>query len=112
MFDLLVRAGWFGLLLAGMLLVGRAAWPDEPKVDAPGKQQTAGDHWSFQPPRRPAVPTVKRADWVRTGIDTFVLAKLEGLGIGPSPEADRVTLIRRLSLDLLGLSPTPAEVAA
>jgi len=67
-------------------------------------------HWSFIPPTRPPVPTVKNKAWVRNPIDAFILARLEKEGIPPSPEADRRTLIRRLSLDLLGLLPTPADV--
>src|SRR5262249_59730634 len=70
----------------------------------------APDHWSFQPLRQPALPAVAQGSRVRTPIDRFILARLEKEGIAPSPEADRVTLIRRLSLDLLGLPPTPGEV--
>jgi hypothetical protein len=69
-------------------------------------------HWAFQPLRRPAVPVVKNTGWVRNPIDTFVLARLEKEGIQPSAEAPRETLLRRLSLDLTGLPPTPAETAA
>ncbi len=69
-------------------------------------------HWAFVAPRRPAEPTIKRADWVRNPIDQFVLAKLEAEGLAPSAEADRATLMRRLSVDLIGLPPTPAEVDA
>ena len=58
------------------------------------------------------MPEVKQVDWVRNPIDAFILARLEKAGIRPSPEADRVTLIRRLSLDLLGLPPTPGEIDA
>ncbi len=68
------------------------------------------DHWSFQPVVRPSVPSVKNAVWVRNPVDNFVLAKLESLGIAPAPEADRATLIRRLSLDLRGLPPSTSEV--
>lgn len=67
-------------------------------------------HWSFQPLNPPAVPIVKDTSWPRNPIDHFVLARLEQEGIAPSPPADRTTLIRRLSLDLLGLPPTPEEV--
>ncbi|MBI3850489.1 MAG: DUF1553 domain-containing protein [Verrucomicrobia bacterium] len=70
------------------------------------------DHWSFRPPQRPAIPQVKNSKWVRNPIDAFVLARLEKERLKPSPEADRITLIRRLSFDLLGLPPTPQEVAA
>lgn len=68
-------------------------------------------HWSFQRIERPAVPGVKTAGWVRNPIDGFVLARLEAEGMTPSPEAARATLLRRLSLDLTGLLPTPQEVA-
>jgi hypothetical protein len=67
-------------------------------------------HWAFVPPVRAAVPKVKQADWVRTPIDAFLLARLEREGLKPSAEAKRVTLLRRLSLDLIGLPPTPEEI--
>ena len=69
-------------------------------------------HWAFQPVKRPEEPAVKDDHWLRNGIDRFILARLEEEELAPSPEADRVTLIRRLNLDLLGLPPTPAEVDA
>jgi hypothetical protein len=69
-------------------------------------------HWAFVTPKRPATPAVKGKHWVRNSIDYFVLAKLEAAGISPSPEADRATLIKRLSIDLTGLPPTPREVDA
>ncbi len=69
-------------------------------------------HWSFIAPVRPPLPVVKHTAWPRNGIDHFVLARLEQEGLAPSPEADRVTLLRRVSLDLTGLPPTPAEVDA
>ena len=69
-------------------------------------------HWSFIPPVRPAAPVVKNAAWVRTPIDGFVLEKLEREGLKPSAEANRETLLRRVSLDLTGLPPTPAEIDA
>lgn len=67
-------------------------------------------HWAFVKPNRPASPSVKKKEWIRNPIDAFVLAKLEQAGLAPSPEADRTTLIKRLSIDLTGLPPTPAEV--
>jgi hypothetical protein len=67
-------------------------------------------HWSFIPPRRPPLPPMQNAAWVRNPIDRFVLAELEKAGLAPAPEADRRTLARRLSLDLTGLPPAPAEV--
>jgi hypothetical protein len=67
-------------------------------------------HWSFRAPRRPAVPPVRGAGAVRNPIDAFVLAKLESAGLRFSPEADRATLLRRLSFGLVGLPPTPEAV--
>jgi mono/diheme cytochrome c family protein len=67
-------------------------------------------HWSFRPIVEPAQPAVKDQAWVRNPIDRFILARLEKQGIAPSPEAGRVTLIRRLSLDLLGLPPSVREI--
>jgi cytochrome c553 len=69
-------------------------------------------HWVYIPPRRAPLPEVKRAEWPRNPIDYFILARLETEGLEPSPEADKRTLIRRLSFDLTGLPPTPAEVDA
>ncbi|HZN65242.1 MAG TPA: PSD1 and planctomycete cytochrome C domain-containing protein [Tepidisphaeraceae bacterium] len=69
-------------------------------------------HWSYLKPTRPAVPEVDQPGFVRNPIDKFVLARLKELNLQPSPEADRVTLIRRLSFDLTGLPPTPAEAKA
>jgi hypothetical protein len=70
------------------------------------------EHWSFIPPRRPPLPEVRRSNWPRNPIDVFVLSRLEREGLSPSPEADRRTLIRRVTYDLVGLPPTPEEVEA
>jgi hypothetical protein len=81
------------------------AWIDQGAVyDA---QPTT--HWSFQKIQRPAVPAVKNRTWVRNPIDAFILSRLEKEDIAPSPEADRLTLFRRASLDLTGLPPTPEQ---
>ncbi len=72
------------------------------------------EHWSYVPPVQPAIPAVRAADWPRNPIDSFVLARLEGLeqgGLAPAPEAAREALIRRLAFDLTGLPPAPGEVA-
>lgn len=69
-------------------------------------------HWSFTKLERPAPPEVKNASWPRSDLDRFVLARLEARGLAPSPPADRATLIRRVSLDLTGLPPSPEEVTA
>jgi len=68
------------------------------------------DHWSFNPPVRPEVPAVDHQDRVRNAIDAFVLEKLEKEALTLAPEADRLTLLRRASLDLTGLPPTPTEI--
>ncbi len=70
------------------------------------------DHWAYRVPVRPEPPAVADADWARGDLDRFVLARLEQEGLAPSAETDRRTLVRRLSLDLTGLPPTPAEVNA
>lgn len=69
-------------------------------------------HWAFVTPTKPGVPVPTRSGWVRNPIDQFILARLEKEGLTPSPEADRVRLMRRVSLDLTGLPPTPGEVSA
>src|SRR5947209_13954896 len=69
-------------------------------------------HWAFIPPKRPAPPEVNDASWPKNPIDRFILSRLEHENLKPSPEADRATLLRRVSLDLTGLPPTPGEAAA
>jgi hypothetical protein len=69
-------------------------------------------HWAYDPVKRPAPPAVQQQDWVRNEIDRFVLARLEKEGLKPSGPADKTTLIRRVTLDLTGLPPSPAEVDA
>jgi mono/diheme cytochrome c family protein len=88
-----------------------ADWPERAVAPTPSEesQQT---HWSFRPVRRPALPEVHNTSWVRNPIDRFVLAKLEAEGVEPSAEAGKITLVRRLYWDLIGLPPTPEEVDA
>src|SRR5258708_9360721 len=69
-------------------------------------------HWAYTPAKRPEPPSTMRAGWVRNPIDRFVLARLERERLQPSPEADKETLLRRVTYDLTGLPPTPAEVDA
>lgn len=70
------------------------------------------DHWAFVAPKPQALPDVKRSDWPRQPLDRFILARLERETLSPSPEADRSALLRRVSLDLTGLPPTPEEQAS
>src|SRR5262245_10862634 len=91
----------------------RMGAPD-PRVNDPKAVSfaQAAQHWSFQPPRDHAVPSVKNTRWPLTAVDAFILAVLERTGLSPSPPADKRTLIRRATYDLTGLPPTPAEIDA
>jgi hypothetical protein len=81
-----------------------APWGEETAASAQAKP------WAFQVPQRPAAPEVEAKDWVRNPIDNFILAKLEEKNVTPAPEADRALLLRRVSLDLTGLLPTPKQI--
>ena len=94
------------LLLAGFTACRELPLFAEPSL-AVGQ---ASPHWSFQPPRRFTIPPVQRHAWCHNAIDRFVLARLEREGLAPAAEADRITLLRRLSLDLIGLPPSPEEI--
>ncbi|MBM3814455.1 MAG: DUF1549 domain-containing protein [Acidimicrobiia bacterium] len=83
--------------------------PETERQDDPGARST---HWAFVAPKRVAPPAVNNRTWARNEIDRFILARLEKEKIPPSPEADRATLIRRVSLDLTGLLPSIQEVEA
>ncbi|WP_425615812.1 DUF1553 domain-containing protein [Anatilimnocola sp. NA78] len=93
-------------LLRGWIDQG-AKWPDESLA-----QLQAARHWSLQPIKSPVPPTVDKTNRLQQPIDAFVLARLAKEKVEPSPLAERATLIRRLSLDLQGLPPTPDEVDA
>jgi hypothetical protein len=73
---------------------------------------TSSSHWSFEPPRKQVLPTVKNGGWCINEIDRFILARLESEGLWPAPQADKATLIRRLTLDLTGLPPELKDVDA
>ena len=90
-----------------------APGPEGPESEALAPMETPAaksTHWAFIPPMQSEPPTVNDPDWARNSIDRFVAAELDAEGIAPSPDASRTTLIRRLSLDLIGLPPTPTEV--
>jgi hypothetical protein len=85
-----------------------ASWPDSSIGNAPDPRK----HWAFTAPVRPATPSTSRPEWAHNPIDAFVLKGLDDAQLKPSPEADPATLLRRVSLDLIGLPPTPAELDA
>ncbi len=95
-------------LIAGLSPRMHAASPPQEAADRFSAEDRA--YWALRSVRRPAVPRVRNAAWVRGTIDAFVLARLEAAGIAPPPEADRRTLIRRASFDLHGLPPTAEHV--
>ncbi|MFO0879743.1 MAG: PSD1 and planctomycete cytochrome C domain-containing protein [Gemmataceae bacterium] len=88
------------------------------KIGAPYPQATTvtkdatGEHWAFVPPAEPMVPPVRDSAWARGAIDRFILAGLEARKLRPTPQADRRTLLRRVTFDLTGLPPTPEEIAS
>jgi hypothetical protein len=94
------------------------AWIDQgaqlPAADPTTASDAAAvqEHWAYVKPERPAAPAVRLESWPRNAIDRFVLAELERNTLAPSPEADKATLLRRVTLDLIGLPPTPAELDA
>ncbi len=88
--------------LFAVLLVALSAQAQSAKL--------ATNHWAFQPITRPTPPAVKNKAWPRTPIDSFILAKMEGHNLKPSPPADKATLLRRVTFDLHGLPPTPTEL--
>jgi mono/diheme cytochrome c family protein len=85
-----------------------AVWPET----ASGQQAAVQKHWAYIAPTRPQLPAVKNSAWAANPIDRFILARLEKEGLTPSAEADKITLLRRVSLDLVGLPPTIEEVNA
>jgi hypothetical protein len=97
-----------------------APWPEEPKIAQANLKNSPADtsafiqerrqHWAYQPVKLSALPKVKNATWCSSEIDSFILAKLEENGFAPAPTAERRTLIRRATYDLIGLPPTPDEV--
>ncbi len=86
-----------------------ADWPQRSLAPSLTEEQKAL-FWSFQPIVRPEPPEVDDDAWVRNPVDRFILARLEGEGVQPSPQADRITLARRASFDLIGLPPEPARI--
>jgi hypothetical protein len=87
----------------------------EKATDGPsqaGTSQATRPHWAFQPVRKVAPPSVKNTGWIRNEVDAFILARLEERGWQPAPEINRAAWLRRVSFDLVGLPPSPGEIAA
>ncbi|MBX6311676.1 MAG: DUF1553 domain-containing protein [Isosphaeraceae bacterium] len=103
--------GRSGSRVVAVLALLLSPWPASIAGEKPITEEDR-QHWAFVPPQRPAVPKVRESGWVRNPIDAFILARLEASGLGHAPEADRATLLRRLSFDLMGLPPTPEEIDA
>src|SRR5262245_2051820 len=100
------------LLLALPAFVGPMLLAAEPAYQDPAITAVQREHWAYRQPVRPAVPAgtgPAARQWIRTPVDSFVLAKLEAKGLSPSAEADRLTWLRRVTFDLIGLPPTPRE---
>jgi len=87
-----------------------AVWPEGESGKAGEREIELPKHWAYVKPVRPQLPSVEDSNWVRNPIDRFILSGLGKEGLRPSPEADKTTLIRRLSLDLTGLPPTLKEI--
>lgn len=109
--DFLTGLGLAFVAVAACSVV--AGTPEKPRVAAPEAfSALQKDHWAYKPIVRAPIPPVSDRAWVRNPIDAFILAALEEVGGKPSPEASRVALIRRVTFDLTGLPPTPAETTA
>ena len=81
-------------------------------IDAGADWPENAKHWAYEPPQRSPLPKLKNDAWPRNAIDRFILARLEQENLAPSPEAERATLLRRVTLDLTGLPPPPADIDA
>src|SRR5262249_33900104 len=87
-----------------------ARWPETAKAGVRSLEELGKKHWAFQPVTKPPIPLPKNRTWVQSPMDAFILAKLEAQGMTPAPPADRSTLLRRATFDLIGLPPTPGEI--
>jgi mono/diheme cytochrome c family protein len=83
-----------------------------PAASAASGRNRDPNHWAFTPPAEVVIPNVKNSAWPQSDLDRFVLARLEEAGLPPAPKADKRSLIRRVTFDLTGLPPTPAEISA
>ncbi|MEE8164374.1 MAG: DUF1549 and DUF1553 domain-containing protein, partial [Myxococcota bacterium] len=98
------------ILIASIALLGAPDESREPGASSRSEPSAAESHWAFRAPERYSLADVENAAWPRRPADTFILSRLEAAGLAPNEPADRRTLLRRLSFDLLGLPPTPEQV--
>ncbi|MGH7227158.1 MAG: DUF1549 domain-containing protein, partial [Gemmataceae bacterium] len=104
------RLGAREITLLRAWIDGGAAVPANETASGVASAPRGAKHWAFQPIRRTELIPFSNSTWCRNAIDGFILARLEKHGIAPAPEADRVTLLRRVSLDLTGLPPSPKDI--
>ena len=109
--QIAILTRWVKTKLAGTPDKVAAADSHDAKGPPPVNEENK-QFWSFQPVARPNVPTTKRLEWIRNPIDAFILSRLEAASLTPVPHAFKTALLRRASYDLIGLPPTPEEVAA
>ena len=95
-----------------LLVLLLAAMPNASPAEEPSFTSAQKNHWAWKRPARPPLPSVRSAAWLKNPIDAFILAKLEAEGLAPAPPAPREQLLRRVTLDLTGLPPTPADIDA
>lgn len=108
--DILILEQWIALGAPDPRTGGEEDMPTGPLSEA--DLEEGRKHWAFQPIKRVAPPEVENQEWIRSDLDRFILAKIEKADISPAPDADRFTLIRRISFDLTGLPPSVAEINA
>jgi len=101
----MMRCGILGITI---LLVTGMAWAAKRVTN---DIEAGRKHWAYQPFKAPAIPEVTDANWPANDVDRFILAKLESMGLQPGPDTKKITLVRRLYFDLVGLPPTPEEIA-
>src|SRR5258707_372178 len=104
------RRYFLGISLSLLALCAPTGWlaskePLEPAIRAEDR-----NHWAFRIPMRPELPSGHNGNWIRTPVDTFIVARLEKAGLRPAATADRATLLRRITQGIIGLPPTPADL--
>ena len=110
--HILYPALWVVIMLVAAWSGNAALVETGSRTEVAGRVVKGADHWAFKPLTHPSLPDTRDKTWARNGMDRFILARLEQEGLRPSPETDRVTWLRRVYLDVIGLPPSPEQVAA